>query len=210
MTDAEKRQAEVKAISESTVSRNVEFRGVDEKERTAEFVISTEAVDRHGTVFKMDGWELEVYNRNPIVCYNHRASGDNPDTIIGTSTVYKEGEKLIGKVKFEAEGENKLADKVWKKLCSGVLKMASVGARVYDWRWGAKDHGEDEDVIYFIRQELLEWSVVSVGSNPDAFKRNAELVDQIKALAKPVDESEKGTSTKTRLKLAERFIGKEK
>ncbi len=90
------------------IERLAEIRGINSEERTAEFVISTESIDRHGTVFKMDGWELEAYNRNPIVCYNHD-TGSNPDTVIGTSVVYKEGNQLIGKVTFEDEGDNEIA-----------------------------------------------------------------------------------------------------
>jgi len=175
------------------ITRKAEIRGINSEDRTAEFIISNETVDRHGTVFKMDGWDLSVYERNPIVCYNHNSSGDNPDTIIGTSRVYQEGNNLIGEVRFEDEGDNPLADKVWKKINKGILKMASVGARVHDYRFGSESKGEDANTIYFTRQELLEWSVVSVGSNPQAFKRSAELIDEIKEELTP-----KGMDAKTR------------
>ena len=172
-------------MQERTITRQVEIRGINQEERTAEFIISSETVDRHGTVFKLDGWDLNTYNRNPIVCYNHRANGENPDTIIGTSEVFRDGELLIGRVRFEDEGDNELADKVWKKVNKGILKMSSVGARVHDYRWGNTDKGEDSGTIYFTRQELLEWSVVSVGSNPDAFKRSADLVEEIRKELEP-------------------------
>lgn len=180
------------------INRLIELRAIDADNREAEFVISSEAIDRHGTVFKMDGWDLDVYNDNPIVTYNHRAHSDNPDTIIGTSIVYKDGEKLIGKVRFEDEGDNEIADKVWRKVQKGILKMASVGARVHDYRYGDVKKGEDSGTIYFTRQELLEWSIVSVGSNPDAFKRSAEEIDAIKA---ELNKSEEMThSTRNRLR----------
>lgn len=172
-------------MQERTITRQAEIRGINQEERTAEFIISSETIDRHGTVFKLDGWDLKTYNRNPIVCYNHRSSGDNPDTIIGTSEVYRDGNLLIGKVRFEDEGDNALADKVWKKVNKGILKMSSVQARVHDYRWGNPDKGEDSGTIYFTRQELLEWSVVSVGSNPDAFKRSDEFVEEIKKELEP-------------------------
>ena len=86
----------------------------------------------------------------------------------------------MGEVRFEDEGDNEIADKVWRKINKGTLKMASVGARVHDYRYGDTERGEDSGTIYFTRQELLEWSVVSVGSNPDAFKRSADSIDEIK------------------------------
>ena len=56
------------------IERIAEVRGINAEKRTAEFVISTESIDRHGTVFKLAGWDLENYNRNPIVAYNHVTS----------------------------------------------------------------------------------------------------------------------------------------
>ena len=162
------------------IERLAEIRNVNSEDRTAEFVISTESIDRHGTAFELDGWDLTHYERNPIVCYNHNSSSPNPDTIIGTSRVYKEDKKLIGRVTLEPEGDNEIADKVWRKLNNGTLKMASVGAIPHDARWGNPDAGEDSGTLYFTRQELLEWSIVSAGSNRDAYRRNTETIDEIK------------------------------
>lgn len=162
------------------INRLVEIRGIDSEARTAEFVISTESIDRHGTVFKMDGWDLSHYRKNPIVAYNHDTSGSNPDSIIGTSKVFKEDNKLIGRVTFEQEGDNPIADKVWNKINKGIIRMASVGAIPHEYRFGNVDKGEDSGTIYFTRQELLEWSIVTAGSNRDALKRMEDEIDQIK------------------------------
>lgn len=162
------------------IERLVEIRAVDTEKRQAEFVISTESIDRHGTVFKMDGWELEAYRKNPIVSFNHSIGSEDPDMVIGLSEVFKEDNQLIGRATFEDEGDNEVADKVWTKIVKGIFKMASVGAIVHDWRWGNVEKGEDSGTIYFTRQELLEWSVVTAGSNRDAFKRITEQMDRIK------------------------------
>lgn len=185
------------------ITRQAEIRAVNQEDRTAEFIISTESIDRHGTVFKLDGWELEGYNRNPIVCYNHQSGGDNPDTIIGLSEVYKDGNNLIGRVRFEDEGDNIIADKVWRKINKGTLKMASVGAVVHDYRWGNAKDGEDSGTIYFTRSELIEWSVVSVGSNPDAFKRSADQMEEIK---RQLSKNEPKMDTSTKIRLRQRII----
>jgi HK97 family phage prohead protease len=155
------------------------------EKRQVEFVISSEAVDSYGTVFKMDGWDLSGYNRNPIVCYQHRANSDDPDNIIGTSTVRIDGEGLIGTVTFESAEINPRAEKIFQKVQSGTLRMASVGANVQKARLGVEENGEDPDVLYFTKQRLMEWSVVSVGSNPDAHKRNSETLAEMRtSLAK--------------------------
>lgn len=155
--------------------------------RQVEFVISSEAVDSYGTVFRIDGWDLEKYKKNPIVCYQHRSHSNDPDDLIGTSEVYREGDLLIGRVTFEDAETNPKAEKVFKKVQAGTLKMASVGAVIGRADFGDEEKGEDPNVLYFRQQELMEWSIVSVGANPDAHKRNAQTVDEIRQeLAKDI------------------------
>lgn len=183
------------------------------KKRQVEFVISTEAVDTYGTVFKLDGWDLADYTRNPIVCYQHRANSDDPDNIIGTSTVRVEGDELIGTVTFEPAEINPRAEKIFQKVQSGTLRMASVGANVQTARFGVEENEEDPEVLYFTKQRLMEWSVVSVGSNPDAHKRNAETLEEMRSsLTKEINvESKEIVSfdpTKRSLREAELLINK--
>ncbi|WP_035647346.1 hypothetical protein [Flavobacterium sp. ASV13] len=164
------REAVIRALSEENI-----------KNREAEFVISTEAVDSYDTIFKIDGWDLKRYQNNPIVAYGHRTWSDNPDMILGTSEVWVEGEQLIGKVRFESEETNPTAEKIWKKVKEGTLRMASVGANPLEWRMGIAADGENPGVLYFTRTELLEWSIVPLGSNPDALKRSVEMIESIRA-----------------------------
>ena len=152
----------------------------NKKNREAEFVISTEAIDSYDTIFKMDGWDLTRYQNNPIVAYGHRTWSDNPDMILGTSEVRFEGNQMIGKVRFESGDVNPVAEKVWQKVQAGTLRMASVGANPIEWRMGIAADGENPGVLYFVRQELLEWSIVPLGSNPEALKRSVETVESIR------------------------------
>ena len=48
-----------------------------EETRTVQFVISTDSKDRHGTKLNMKNWQLDNFNRNPIVGYQHNVYGDN-------------------------------------------------------------------------------------------------------------------------------------
>ena len=160
--------------------------GVDAEKRTAQFVISTEAVDSYGTVFLASGWEFDRYNQNPVVFYQHGSHSSDPDMLIGTSRVFQEGKDTIAEVQFEAAEDNPLAEKIFRKVQNGTLRGASIGADIKQGRWGVKDAGEDPDVIYFERQELLEWSIVTIPSNPAALKRNAEDLDALKASLAPV------------------------
>jgi HK97 family phage prohead protease len=183
------------------------------EKRQVEFVISTEAVDTYRTVFKLDGWDLSDYTRNPIVCYQHRANSDDPDNIIGTSTVRVEGSELIGTVTFEPAEINPRAEKIFQKVQSGTLRMASVGANVQTARFGVEENEEDPEVLYFTKQRLMEWSVVSVGSNPDAHKRNAETLEEmrsslVKEINVELEEIPSFDPTKRSLREAELLINK--
>lgn len=166
------------------VTREIQVRALTTEQiekRQVEFVISTESIDTYGTVFRADGWDLSRYEKNPIVLYGHRSWDSNPDVIIGTGEVFREDKLLIGRVTFETEDINPLAEKVYRKVQAGTLRMASIGANPTKGHWGVKDAGEDPEVLYFDRQELLEFSIVPVGSNPDALKRNAEAINEIKS-----------------------------
>lgn len=151
---------------------------IDNRER--EFVISSESVDTYDTVFVAEGAEFERYESNPIVAYGHRTWSDDPDMILGTSKVRQEQKLTIGRAKFEDFETNPTADKVLKKIDVGTLRMASIGANVKEWRWGDAEKGENPGVIYFTRWELLEWSIVPIGSNKDALVRNAQTIEEMR------------------------------
>lgn len=161
-----------------------QVRAIEDKERTAEFIISTATKDRHGTVLNPAGWDLGDYQRNPIVGYNHDVYGGlfstNPDNIIGKSEVMVEGDTLVARATFEPEGDNPLADKIWKKLQFGTIRAASVGFYPIEqdgkegyWGEGEEDRDGANPTFYYYGQKLLEWSVVNIPSNPDAVKKAA-------------------------------------
>jgi hypothetical protein len=148
-------------------------------------VISTSDKDRHNSIINTDAWDLENYNRNPIVGYQHNVYGGgichkaDPDDIIGSSRVFKEGENLIGAVTFEPPEENALAEKIFRKVLRGTLRSASVGflpkidEKGKTGKWGSKEDGEDFNgsnptFRYNDGQELIEWSIVNIPSNPKA------------------------------------------
>lgn len=165
------REAVVRALSDTNKSN-----------REAEFVISDETPDTFGTVFKISGWDLKRYQNNPVVFYAHRSNSDNPDMLIGTSKVRIEENKLIAVVRFESAEINPVAEKVWQKIQAGTLRMASIGANPKKGHWGDENLGENQDVIYFDEQELLEWSIVPIGSNPEAMKREVQTIDEIRSI----------------------------
>lgn len=165
------------------VTREMQVRAITDaqkEKRQAEFIISSETPDTYGTVFRMDGWDLSKFKNNPVVLYGHRSNDADPDNVIGTGEVFKEGNKLVGRVTFEDAEVNPKAEKIYRKVQAGTLRMASIGANPTQAHFGKKENNEDPEVLYFDRQELLEFSIVPIGSNPDALKRSAEVIDDIK------------------------------
>jgi hypothetical protein len=151
-----------------------------EKTRTVQFVISNSTRDRHRTVLDPTKWQLDNFNRNGIVGYQHNVYGDgmcdgpNPDDVIGRGRAFLEGDQLIGEVVFEPAEINPQAEKIFRKVLFGSLRATSVGfAEIGKGTYGTgtEARGQAEETYYFAGQELLEFSIVNIPSNPDATKR---------------------------------------
>jgi hypothetical protein len=151
-----------------------------EETRTVQFVISNSTRDRHRTVLDPAKWQLDNFNRNGIVGYQHNVYGDgmcdgpNPDDVIGRGRAFLEGDQLIGEVVFEPAEINPQAEKIFRKVLFGSLRATSVGfAEIGKGTYGTgkEARGQAEETYYFAGQELLEFSIVNIPSNPDATKR---------------------------------------
>lgn len=148
----------------------------DYDEQIYTFVASTSDPDRHRTVLNQEGWELESFNENPIIGYQHNVYGGDlcnapdPDDVIGRGRAYMEDGKLMLDVVFDEENEK--AMKIKSKVDRGFLNAVSVGfIEIGEGRNGTKDLEEDPELYYFEGQELLEVSIVNIPSNPKAQKK---------------------------------------
>ena len=144
------------------------------------FVISDGLKDRHNAFVNPAGWQLKWFNgTNGQVLFNHISTGDNPDTIIGSGRARLNKEKTIlsGDAVMDTEGEgvlfNTIAGKVLYKLRKGFLNTSSVRLLPIKWHFGDAEDGEDPEAFYFDKQELLEFSVVSIPANPRATQKDA-------------------------------------
>ena len=182
--------------SKTIIRRFGELRKIDTESRKAEFIISNATRDRHRTVLNPQGWILDNYNKNPVVGYQHDIYGSffgdtNPDNVIGKGSVRLEGDNLIGVVEFEPADINPLAEKLMKKVEFGSIRATSVGflpvanENGKEGYWGPEERGEQQggpnETYYYYGQELVEWSIVNIPSNPDAIK-NALPQDKEKFL----------------------------
>jgi len=163
--------------------RKVSEKAAESRELT--FIISTAARDRHGTVLNQSNWKLDNYMRNPVVGYMHNLFGDlfnppDPDDIIArTIQVWKDyiddgSLALLATAKFEPPEINRKADQIFKKILFGSMGATSVGFQeLGKGHYGSddEDRGGKNETYYFEGQELLEWSLVNIPSNPDTGKR---------------------------------------
>ena len=189
---------ETKRVYIPAYVRGTEF---DKDQKEFEFVITTEKRDSYGTIFLADGWNFQRYANNPVVFYQHRSAGDDPDNLIGTTVkgpypiTLEDGTRgHAAIVRLEDEDVNPKAEKIRKKIIAGTLRMASIGADVHEYRFGNKEQKENPDDIYFLRQDLLEWSVVTIGSNPAAVAKRGDVLTEIRSA---LSETNPGTEEET-------------
>jgi hypothetical protein len=153
-----------------------------EETRTVEFIISSAARDRHDSVLNMNGWQLDNFNRNPIVGYQHNVYGGNmcmaanPDDVLGPGRAFIEKDLLIGEVTFETKDINPQAEKIFRKVLNKTLRATSVGFLEIgegEMKKTLDEKGNVTDQVYhFAGQELLEFSIVNIPSNPEAVGRS--------------------------------------
>jgi HK97 family phage prohead protease len=134
------------------------------------FVISSPTMDRDRDIIKLDAWNLREYEKNPVVLASH----DHQRLPVGKSiAIGVRGDKLKATVEFPPVGIYEYADTVHDMVAAGFLNAASVGFRADD----SEPNGLGGMTIK--QATLLEWSICSIGSNPDAMvERAAPLMMQ--------------------------------
>lgn len=180
---------------------------ITEDERTATFVASDETVDRYGDIVSVDGWDLKNFRRNPMFLWMH--SQYQP---IGTvKKIGVEGDKLLATVKFFDAGDSKMADDLWKLVKKRKLRAVSVGFTVKSDEdiEAIRDENERVTGFRFLRQELLELSLVSVPANPNALQvaRSMGLPEDLISQALPLDALVRDEQVKARQRLARIRLG---
>ena len=131
------------------------------------FIASEESSDRMGDVITVDGWDLKNFKRNPVVLFGHQMRS----LPIGKVTrVWKDTKQLLATTLFDSSDE--FASQVEGKIRRGFLNAVSVGFRPLEME-EIKDSNSDSFFpgFWFLSQELLELSVVSVPAHPKALRK---------------------------------------
>lgn len=160
----------------------------DDKARAIEVVASTDALDSHGTIIEQS-FDLKRYKRNPVVLFNHNRTADaffgGGDTnavfpIARAENVRVEEGQLQARLVFASAEANPLAEQVRLLMKEKILRGVSIGFRRGPKTQVVEEKGEDGQpmmapggypVLRIKRAELVEISVLPIGSNPEAVSR---------------------------------------
>lgn len=135
----------------------------NEDTRTMRFVFSDATVDHAGDSINPQGWDLSIFNRNPVALFAHN-SWDPP--IGRASNVGVVGNKLMGDIEFAPPEVYEFADTIYRLVRGGYLKAVSVG--FMPKKWSFSNEPTRSLGIDFEEQSLLEISVCPVPCNPNA------------------------------------------
>ena len=125
---------------------------------TYDFVLSTEDRDRHGDIVMQDGIDTGAFLKNPVALFQH----DHSLPVGVWSNLRRAAGATVGTLSLVAKGTSRAGDLARSLLEQGILKAVSIS-------FVGKEKAELEPRGWrFIKSELLEVSLVSVGANPNA------------------------------------------
>ncbi len=176
-----------KVLKEAKGWTGGEFRtkadSLNEKDRTLEATISTDAIDRDGEVILPSAFEKRIgsFKSNPVLLWNH-----NPfEPPIGKAESIEIGEKGMDAVfRFFPEGKNPQADVIFEGFKAEILTSFSIGFRVFDMDPGKPadpEKGTKATPPTVTDAELLEVSAVTIPANTEAIAKFAKAADLFRA-----------------------------
>lgn len=148
---------------------------INEKNHTAIFVMSTITPDRHGDVVDQKTWILKYFYG--AFFWNHKshefplgqwlrvwleADPENPGEML-----------LMGEAEFAVDLGADI-ERAWKHVVRGDLKMVSVG-----FIPGRVEYEEERELFILYDSELMECSLVGIGSNRRALIKDADPVETL-------------------------------
>jgi HK97 family phage prohead protease len=139
-------------------------------DRLVRYTITSDTVDRQNDVVSIDGWDLTPYKSNPVVLWGHQASNLPIGKCVELTQVGNALKAVVDYVPMDMPVVGQLAEAVLRMSRGGFLSATSVGFRALDYEV-AEDRDDGESwwaPLNFLRQELLEFSNVTIPANPDA------------------------------------------
>jgi HK97 family phage prohead protease len=167
-------------IAQKSVSLNKET-------HTAVFVMSTSSVDRHGDIVEQSSWMLDHFQKNPAFFWGHRSNDfplgkwlrvwlevdpENPNDMM-----------LMGEAEFAVEVDPEI-QRAWDHVVRGDLNMVSVGFIPH-----VVEYDEEHDAFILKSCELMECSLVGIGSNRRALVKAEDITQTLIATKTKIEDS---------------------
>jgi HK97 family phage prohead protease/HK97 family phage major capsid protein len=129
-----------------------------------DFTMSDETVDRMGEVISLAGWDLGNFDKHAPALFNHKS-----DFVIGEwHNVRVEGGALRGRLVLAKQGTSDRINEIRSLVEQGILKAVSVGFSPIDKRPIDDKADKYFGPFKYLKQELVECSLVSIPANPNA------------------------------------------
>lgn len=136
------------------------LRAIDAEQMRVTAVISTGDLARDDAIVDPRGWVFDNYNRNPVVLWSH---DDAAMPMARTIDLQATDREVIGVAEFDRDDPQAVT--LFGKVRRGFINATSV-------RWLPLEAEFREvagrSVLVFTRQELLEWSFVTIPADPSA------------------------------------------
>lgn len=141
------------------------------KKKTYQFIVSTDAVNSYGYRILTAGIDTEQYMRNPVVLFMHNRNNyiSKGDEVIGrTIALKKEAGKLIAEVEFDEE--DAFAKQIAGKVERGFIRMCSLGADIIETSLDADLIFPGQTLETVTKCKMIELSIVDIGGNDQALR----------------------------------------
>ncbi|MBY0244496.1 MAG: HK97 family phage prohead protease [Sphingobacteriaceae bacterium] len=135
------------------------------------FILSTSAVNSYGFRVLTEGIDLEQFNKNPVMLFNHtrpkQYEGKNQILPIGYwEDISIDGDVLMGTPVFDDSDD--FAMSIYAKVENGTLRMASIGGNAIETTTEASLMLVGQTQPTVTKLFLSEVSIVDMGGNDDA------------------------------------------
>lgn len=150
-----------KLFSDSRLKNLQVTEEVKQKNGVHTFVISTNQRDRHGEIVLQSGLEMKYWEENPVVILDHDYTVEK---IVGRGIAVR---KLADTTEVDVLFADNELGQYTRKLCDdGMLNMCSIGF--------IPKKVDSSDKTIFTEAEMIELSIVVVGSNRGALRKMAD------------------------------------
>ena len=150
---------------------------IDVEKKQVTFVMSSSNVDRHGDVIDQKSWILDYFMKSPMFFLQHRSDEFPigkwlPETLKFESDPDNAGEELMICTAEFATDIYDQADLAFKMVEGGFMNAVSVGFIPH-----RVEYDEHKDVFVLFDCELMECSLVGIGSNRQALAKETTVED---------------------------------